>query len=131
MVVLRSDVAKISIRPEKFTMAYEDNDVVVYLNRDALTRARIVHVAKQVSSNSTAQMLAAIEKRGKPLFPGASRSSTIRGQPCGHAVERPYCVGDGSLARRVIRLDAGPRPPDHSSGQEAAAGRHSVTAKPR
>ena len=49
VVVPRSDVAKISIRPEKYTVAYEDNDVVVYLNRDALARARIVHVAKQVS----------------------------------------------------------------------------------
>ena len=61
LVVPRSDLAKISIRPEKFTVAYEDNEVVVYLNRDALARARIVHVAKQLFPDSTAQMLIATE----------------------------------------------------------------------
>ena len=62
VVVPLSDVAKISTRPEKFTIAYEDNEVAVYINRGALARARIVHLAKQLSTDSTAQMLVAIAK---------------------------------------------------------------------
>ena len=82
VVVPRSDVAKISIRPEKFTVAYEDNDVVVYLNRDALARARIVHVAKQVSSDSTAQMLAATENGGEAAVYLESAQSVPDLSPC-------------------------------------------------
>ena len=80
VVVLRSDVAKISIRPEKYTVAYEDNDVVVYQNRDALARARIVHVAKQVSSDSTAQMLAATENGGEAAVYSESAQSVTSSQ---------------------------------------------------
>jgi hypothetical protein len=82
VVVPRSDVAKISLRPEKYTIGYEDNDVVVYLNRDAFARARIVHVAKQVSSDSTAQMLVGTENGGEATVYLESGQSVPDLSPC-------------------------------------------------
>ena len=59
VVVPRTDEREVAIRSEKFSVAYEDNDVLVYANRDALARARIVHVGKQLPRGFTPEALVA------------------------------------------------------------------------
>jgi hypothetical protein len=60
VVVARADLQNITIRPEKFSVAYEDKEVLVYANRDALARARMVHL--ELPRDSTPQTLGATAK---------------------------------------------------------------------
>ena len=104
VVVPRSDLAKISIRLEKYTVAYGDKDVVVYLNRNALARARIVHVAKQASSDSTSQMLGATENGGKGAVYLESAQSVPNLSPCqSSADEVAYELDDPDEVQLKLR----------------------------